>query len=437
MNARRLPLAILATMLGAMVFATATAVAAEKYVFSATLSSGEDISEADSVAVNESTGNVYVVGETLKDVAQFEASGKPDTTTPLLTGAIFESPAAVVVDNSGLASKGDIYVADFGGVVDQFDPAGAATAVRITEASIPDVDQGNGGFEPTGVAVSSGGDLFVADFSNGVVDEFSPSGTFIAQIGSAAEINRPHTLAIDSTDNLYVASGQGVVEFDSSGRCVDGCAPIDAAGDRGVAVDGAGDVFVGEETQVSEYNASRTLIERMIGGHSVVPAFGGLDSARGLAVNDITDALYVADNFAGAVDVFSPATVPDVSTGSSTKLTPGEVALNGTVNPEGMAVISCEFEYGSSTAYGQAVPCVPEADSIPVDSSEHAVSANLTGLAPGEYHYRLVAGNAHGENQGEDGAFSVAYKPAIEEVSFSNVSSSAATVSAQIDPGEH
>jgi hypothetical protein len=102
--------------------------------------------------------------------------------------------------------------------------------------------------------------------------------------------------------------------------------------------------------------------------------------------------------------------VPKVITGRAH--TAGRTAtVQGTVNPEGLAVSSCTFQYRPSTAYGSKAPCAraPGAGSGPV-----VVSAQLRGLAPGvTYHYRLIAGDVHGTGAGADRVFTVARPPEL------------------------
>jgi hypothetical protein len=74
--------------------------------------------------------------------------------------------------------------------------------------------------------------------------------------------------------------------------------------------------------------------------------------------------------------------------------------VSGVVDPDGLPVTACVFEYGTSTGYGQSVPCStsPGSGSGPV-----AVSAELTGLESLKtYHFRLKVSNANGSNAGQD-----------------------------------
>ena len=80
---------------------------------------------------------------------------------------------------------------------------------------------------------------------------------------------------------------------------------------------------------------------------------------------------------------------PDVSTGAASSRTSTSLRLTGTVNPLGIPVTNCVFEYGPTNSYGSSVPCTPPPGSgrTPV-----AVTALLSGLSPATvYHYRLSA----------------------------------------------
>ncbi len=85
--------------------------------------------------------------------------------------------------------------------------------------------------------------------------------------------------------------------------------------------------------------------------------------------------------------------LPIVTTGAATGKQPLQATLNGTVNPNGLPLSNCHFEYGTSTSYGASVPC---------SGPESGESATVS-LAPGTtYHFRIVATNASGPAYGND-----------------------------------
>lgn len=94
---------------------------------------------------------------------------------------------------------------------------------------------------------------------------------------------------------------------------------------------------------------------------------------------------------------------PAVSTGGPTEVTQSSATLTGTVDPEDVPLTSCRFEYGTTSSYGQSVPCAsaPGPGSAPV-----GVSAAIAGLTSATaYRYRLKAASATGEGSGAEGAF--------------------------------
>ncbi len=86
-------------------------------------------------------------------------------------------------------------------------------------------------------------------------------------------------------------------------------------------------------------------------------------------------------------------------------MTKEAASLSGTVDPRGVAVSECKFEYGLTDEYGNgsydhSVPCEQTLAEIGTGSSPVAVSARLEGLQAGElYHFRLVASDANGAGQ--------------------------------------
>ncbi len=134
----------------------------------------------------------------------------------------------------------------------------------------------------------------------------------------------------------------------------------------------------------------------------------------------------------GADEVFTTAPRPAVVTGAATAVEQTTATLNATVNPEGTAVSSCEFEYGTSTKYGSTVACTPSPGS---GETAVAVSANLTGLSKlTVYHFRIVATNAAGTNTGADQTFATGPKPAVATGAASSLAQTSATLNATVNP---
>jgi hypothetical protein len=83
---------------------------------------------------------------------------------------------------------------------------------------------------------------------------------------------------------------------------------------------------------------------------------------------------------------------PTVTTGGGLQVTKTSATIDGFVNPNGQTVSDCHFEWGTTTSYGNTIPCSPPGLS---GTSAISVTADLAGLSPDTtYHFRVVAANA-------------------------------------------
>jgi hypothetical protein len=106
--------------------------------------------------------------------------------------------------------------------------------------------------------------------------------------------------------------------------------------------------------------------------------------------------------FANAYQPDTPVTLGPTGVGTTS------ATVNGSVNPEGAAV-SVSFQFGATTAYGQATP----AQKTAVSNLAVGFNAQLTGLAPGTtIHYRAVATSDFGTVVGADQTLKTATPPA-------------------------
>jgi len=102
--------------------------------------------------------------------------------------------------------------------------------------------------------------------------------------------------------------------------------------------------------------------------------------------------------WATKISSFKALSLPDAVTLAATLITPTGGTLNGTLNPHGLAT-SCYFQWGTTTGYGNTTATISGGSG----TTTFNVSAILSGLAAGTaYHYRLVAVNSDGTNNGND-----------------------------------
>ena len=134
----------------------------------------------------------------------------------------------------------------------------------------------NGQFSlPSGVAVDTSGNVFVADSSNNRIQKFTSTGVFIAKWGSfgtgPGQFISPEGVAVDASESVFVAdtSNSRVQKFDSTGVFITqwdgGAGGFDNP--RGIAVDASGNIFVADtaNNRIQKFQA--------------VPAVSGIGSA--------------------------------------------------------------------------------------------------------------------------------------------------------------
>jgi hypothetical protein len=435
------------------------------------LSSFGSFSNPNGIAVEESTGGVYVADIGTDTVYKFDANGVPVNFPSLGTNALtgiatpaksfsfpnlLDTPAAIAVDNStdpSDPSRGDLYVMDAGhDVIDKFNAEGKY------------IGQITGPFsgELLGLGVDEHGSIRVyakppsqPPFSVDVFDEAEANG-FVTTIKSAyhwggAAGAPEHGFAVSPAGDTYDLFFCGCVEkfggnMEPLGR-VDSGSPSDVA----VAVDPVtGHVYVNDQSSVEEWDTGRmngiTEPKNSLGETNItssgalVSSFGSSSllgsptGQGGIAVDGASGDVYVSSPAEGKVYVFGTS-VPAVSTGKATGVGQEGATLQGVVNPHGAPVTACKFEYGASpgsdveargtlhtpvTKFDHEVSC---AQSVGAGASPVSVSAQIGGLTAGRlYQFRLVAENASGTS--ESGGLLSTVAPAFGiksfEVSFLN-----------------
>lgn len=446
---------------GVVLFWAASARATEVHVFAGSFgSAGSGPGEFDSpegVAVNDTTHVVYVADTKNNRVQELSFSGGVWTVigefngSAAPTGALSE-PGQIAVDNSTDPldpSAGDVYVVDQGhDVVDKLSPTGVYEGQITGTPSSAFEHESILGERMAGVAVDSAGVVWLVQdveyYNNkefktaGFIDSFSDAATnqylsaFQPEEGKLGQLNADD-FAVDSEDNLYI----GNLKFSSSGALLlDLFNPLFDGEAKGVAVDAtANEAYLDKGGSIEAIGLDGAPIESSE-TEALAPSFGAghLDNGVAIAVDASDNTVYVADSFGDNVVAFEGVSLPSVSMGAVTEREPRSLRLNGTVDPEGDPVTSCVFEYGTTSTYGQSVPCSPEAAKLGSGTAAESVSAQLTGLVPGTtYHYRLVAENAAHISSSTPDRELVA-GPTLGGESVLDVAASSATLKASVDP---
>jgi hypothetical protein len=406
-------------------------------------------SQPQSVAVDQSTGDVYVydIESSEPFIYKFNSAGEPENFSALGTNVIKGSGGTsgggvsqIAVDSSSGPTKGDIYVREDGHVTvygENGDQLGELN-------SGVEADGGPWGYT-CGVAVDPAGNVYVGLFE-GYVDKYAPSGNpvsnsdYVSSLAGVSFVNSVPEgscdLAADSEGNVYVDTlegGRAVTKYEASqfGLPAASGTIIDEHG-TAVAVDPAASndgLYVDEGSDIAQYDSSGDLLGKF--GASGAGVLSG--ASNGVAVSHSSGSVYVSDPEGGTVNIYGPAvTVADVKTEPPSKIGEnGTVTLNGVVNPEGLLVSSCEFEYGTQAeTYEHTAECSPAPGS---GNAPVAVSATINGLAAGiTYHYRLGATDANGTNYGKDVAITPA--PVLGVPTASEITPFSATLSDTLNP---
>ena len=270
------------------------------------------------------------------------------------------------------------------------------------------------------IAADSEGNVYVPVVPENEVLEYNQSGTLLKTFtGSGASVlTEPTGVAVDSSGNLWVAGSNRIVELNPSDAPVEvngKPVKIESEGVWSMALDGHGDVLAyvvngadpcGAKTSpcghLVEYNSEGRQLADV--GAGKIGEFGSEEDAfSGLAANEANGRVYVVAGQQGTVWVFGPPTAPVVDRELAAEVHKSEAKLGALVHPGGIQT-TYRFEYGPTSAYGSSTPH-PEG-SVGEGLESHAVWAAASGLAAGStYHYRVVASNELGTVYGPDQTF--------------------------------
>lgn len=266
--------------------------------------------------------------------------------------ARFNQPRGVVVDGSG-----SVYVADeFNNTIRKVTPDGMVTTLAGLAGSFGGWD-GMGADarfnEPSGVAVDSAGNIYVADYGNCAIRKVTPSGKVTTVAGmpgqpgkadgtgwdgdeSVARFNWPFGVAVDSAGNLYVAdtlnnavrkvtSGNVVTTLPS--RQVNFRSPDGIGSDArfsyptGLASDGVGNLYVADEFNNAIRKVTPTGVVTTLAGLAQADPTGPPDANRGSADGTGSAARFDAPSGV-AVDKAGSVYVADYGNHTIRKVTP-------------------------------------------------------------------------------------------------------------------
>lgn len=233
---------------------------------------------------------------------------------------------------------------------------------------------------PSGVVIDSSGNVYVADNSNNTIRKITPAGvvsTFAGSgsaasvdgTGTAASFKAPYGVAIDNSDNVYVAdsSGNKIRKITSAGVVTTlagsgSYGSTDAtgtsasfSGPHALAVDGAGNVYVVDSNNYKIRKITSAGVVTTLAGSGSAGSVDGTGTAAsfkyaaGIAV-DSSGNVYVADSNNHKIRKITSAGVVTTFAGTGSS---GSANGTGTAasfnNPAGVATDSYGNIYVADT----------------------------------------------------------------------------------------
>ena len=282
------------------------------------------------------------------------------------------SPSDVAVDN-----QGNVYIADAGrDVVEKITPAGTlsiAAGNGWPAPPIPGPAVKSPLYMPSGIAIDSHGDLFIADASNGVVEKVTPSGmlsivagggdgnTLGPGLATKSFLGEPSGVAVDRDGDLYIADmdNDAVAKVTPSGMLSivaggsQGNTPIPGpaiksplAGPSGVAVDSQGNLYIADAFSNMVVKVSPAGVLSIVTGNGKegAPTSGLaiktlLNRPKGVAVDGHGN-IFIADSGNSVVEKVSSSGVLSIAAGNGRagSPTPG-LATHSSLNaPSGVTI---------------------------------------------------------------------------------------------------
>lgn len=310
------------------------------------------------------------------------AAGQTGSSDGSGTAALFDAPAGLAIDGSGT-----IYVADYyGHTIRKITSTGVVTTLAGTAGQVGAAD-GNGALarfsNPSGLAIDSAGNLYVADTNNSTIRKITSAGSVSTYAGdplqsgasdgaiATALFQNPYGLAFDTSGVLYVSEGAQTVRKITSAGIVSTVAGafgldgyVDGAGAAarfrdplGIAIDAGGSIYIADRAgQMIRKLTSAGTVSTFAGA---TEDFGSVDGQGGAArfqspfgvAVDSSGNVYVADTDNHIIRKITPSGL--VSTIAGTAGQAG--AANGTGaaarfdRPRGIAIGSDGTIYVTDT----------------------------------------------------------------------------------------
>lgn len=294
------------------------------------------------------------------------------------TGAQLNYPMGIAID----PTSGNLYFSDYNNNrIRKVTPGGDVTTLAgSTTAGLVNANGSNARFNgPMALVVDSSGNIFVADTMNYVIRKVTPGGdvtTFAGSgnpynpeqngVGTAASFNQMNGIAIDASNNLYVAdSADQLIRKITPGALVSTIAGsagnsgyVDANGSNarfnwpsGITVDSSGNLYVADFynnviRKITPSGDVSTYAGSGLQGYADGPALSAKFNEPAGVVADASGNIYVSDTIGNRIRKIYPGGVVGTVAGTG-----GSGANNGSGSsatfdsPRGIVVTSGNILY--------------------------------------------------------------------------------------------
>jgi sugar lactone lactonase YvrE len=329
-----------------------------------------------------------------------------------LTGATLQLPWGMGIDPSD-----KIYVVNY----TTTNKSTSGTISKYNSSGVYQGTYGTGGtlYNPTGIVFDASGNGYVLDYNRGnngignnngnaYIEQYNSAGTYQGTIVSGLGSNATG-LAIDASNNLYIALGTQVSEYTNGGQLAQSILAPTGGNVVAVGVDGSYNIYMLDNVNndVVEYSSTGTYIKTILVGLNNPNAFyvdGGGD-------------VYVGNSGDGTVTIYNP----NLAIGSNL------FTITGFTDPRGIATDSKGYLYITDNS---ATPKVTQykptggyfiSGQLPPGLSFNSTTGVISGTPTSGFNpttYTITAYNATGSSSTKVTLYcpvniSISYSPSI------------------------
>ena len=439
-------LSFVVLLLPVLLAGAAPAHAAITHKLAGSFNEGGTLSEPGPIAVDTSTGSVYVVtgGSSFagEKVEKFDASGNPANFSFLGTNS-FEPCAfggcvsGIAVDNSAGVNHGAIYIATTGNSIFVYRPSGQLLGpFRFSHVFQEGFINNEGPY--CGVAVDSSGSFYV-EHSNGFfedgayTDKFQPGRWRVnpspPQIWPVAGVfQQPEdggTCKISSDANQFLYTARG--EYTGSGTLKRWpMSAVELVSPPSKVIDTNVSAFYADQANADIYSDETTKVTRFDSAGEPVEVFGdgGLSNSTGIAVNSLNGTVYVADRGTNDVKIYTAVMTPDITNISATTgQTSATVSAHSNSRRGGCHRLRNRVRPGTELRIERSLLREP-----PIEWGERHHGEHPRSHDEADYHYRVRASNANGTTRSIDRTFMTHAVAGVQALPASNITRTSATL---------